>query len=63
MSSDSPVLIGWHLWFCRCRNKNAPRGHAIVGRGELGGQRTVGVLGIPGGNNYNELWRARGVYQ
>lgn len=57
------VLIGQYYWFRRRRNKYVLPVQGVVGRGKVGGRNTGGISGIPGGNNYNELWEARDVYQ
>jgi hypothetical protein len=63
LSPDLNVLIGQYMWFRRRRNKYLLPGYGVVGRGKVGGRNTGGISGIPGGDNYNELWRARDVYR
>ena len=56
------VLIGQYFWLRRRPNKYVLPGYGVVGRGKVGGRQLGGVSGIPGGNDYNELWRNREVY-
>jgi hypothetical protein len=63
LSPEMNVLIGQYFWFRRRRNKYLLPGHGVVGRGKIGGQNSGGISKVPGGNNYNELWRERDVYQ
>jgi hypothetical protein len=60
---DLNVKIGQYVWLQRRRNKYVLPGDGVVGRGKVGGKFQGGISGIPGGNNYNELWRNRDVYQ
>ncbi|HWD96119.1 MAG TPA: hypothetical protein VG246_06850 [Acidimicrobiales bacterium] len=57
------VMIGQYIWLQRRRNKYVLPHHGVVGRGKVGGKYQGGISGIPGGNNYNELWRNRDVYE
>lgn len=59
---DLPVRMGSYVWLKRRRNKFLMPGFGIVGRGKVGGQFRGGQSGIPGGNNYNVMWRERTVY-
>ncbi|MGC8626722.1 MAG: hypothetical protein ACP5VR_04050 [Acidimicrobiales bacterium] len=61
LSADLDVLIGHYWWLRYRRNKYTLPNHGVVGRGKSRRWRG-GVSGVPGGNNYNELWRARDVY-
>ena len=63
LAPDLDVLIGQYWWFRRRRNRYVLPGYGLVGRGKVGGHRKGGVSGVIGGNNYNEFWRARDVYQ
>jgi hypothetical protein len=63
LAPDLDVLIGQYYWFHRRRNKYLLPGQGVVGRGKVGGRNTGGISGVPGGNNYNEMWKARDVYQ
>jgi hypothetical protein len=63
LAPELDVMIGQYYWLRRRRNKYVLPGYGVVGRGKVGGQSKGGVSGIPGGNNYNQLWRSRDVYQ
>ena len=63
LAPELNVMIGQYFWLRRRRNKYVLPGLGVVGRGKVGGKHSGGISGIPGGNNYNELWRARDVYQ
>lgn len=63
LAPELEVLIGQYFWLRWRPNKYVLPGFGVVGRGKVGGKQLGGVSNIPGGNNYNELWRARQVYQ
>jgi hypothetical protein len=63
LAPELEVVLGQYYWFRRRRNKYLSAERVVVGRGKVGGRNSGGVSGIPGGNNYNELWRDRDVYQ
>ena len=63
LAPELEVLIGQYFWLRRRPNKYVLPGYGVVGRGKVGGKQLGGVSGILGGNNYNELWRDRDVYQ
>ena len=56
------LLVGKYYWFKYRRNKFVlPKGY-VVARHKRGGAHKGGMSGVLGGNNYNEIWRARSVY-
>lgn len=61
LSPEMNVLIGEYYMFKRRRNKYLLPDYGVVGRGKLG-VNSGGISGIPGGNNYNDLWIRRDVY-
>jgi mannosyltransferase OCH1-like enzyme len=60
--TEADLLIGQYWWFKYRRNKFVLPGNQVVARGKRGGAYKGGISGIPGGNNYNEMWSARTVY-
>ncbi|MGH9918620.1 MAG: glycosyltransferase [Nitrososphaerales archaeon] len=63
LSLELKVLMGHYHWHRRRRNKYLLPGQVVVGRGKIGGKYRESASGIPGGNNYRELWRDRDVYE
>jgi mannosyltransferase OCH1-like enzyme len=61
-SLEARVQIGDHWWLKRWRNKYTLSGQGVIARGKVGGRYLGGISGVPGGNNYNVLWRERTVY-
>jgi mannosyltransferase OCH1-like enzyme len=61
-SLEARVQIGDHWWLKRRRRKYTLPGLGVIARGKVGGRNLGGVSGVPGGNNYNEMWRERTIY-
>jgi mannosyltransferase OCH1-like enzyme len=61
-SFEARVQIGDHWWLKRRRNKYALPGQGVIARGKVGGRYLGGVSGVPGGNDYNVMWRERTIY-
>ena len=61
-SFEARVHIGDHWWVKRRRNKYTLPGQGVIARGKIGGRDLGGVSGVPGGNDYNAMWRERTVY-
>ena len=61
-SAEARVQIGDVWWLKRRRNKYTLPGQGVIARGKVGGRRLGGVSGVPGGNNYNVMWRERTIY-
>jgi len=61
LSQDLDVLIGQYWWLPYRRNKYTLPNYGVVGRGKSRRWRG-GMSGVPGGNNYNDLWRTRDIY-
>lgn len=59
---DLNLLVGQHWWFKYRKNKFVLPGNRVVARHKRGGAFNGGNSGILGGNNYNEIWKARLVY-
>lgn len=63
LGPDLDILMGQSWWFRRRRTKFVLPGNRVVGRGKIGGKELGGVSNVPGGNNYNDFWHARDVYE
>jgi mannosyltransferase OCH1-like enzyme len=61
-SLEARVQIGDYWWLKRRRNKYTLPGQGVIARGKVGGRYLGGVSGVPGGNNYNAMWRERTIY-
>ena len=61
-SLGARVQIGNYWWLKRRRNKYTLPGQGVIARGKVGGRYLGGVSGVPGGNNYNVMWRERTIY-
>jgi mannosyltransferase OCH1-like enzyme len=61
-SFEARVQIGDHWWLKRQRNKYTLPGQGVIARGKVGGLDLGGVSGVPGGNDYNVMWRERTIY-
>jgi mannosyltransferase OCH1-like enzyme len=61
-SLEARVQIGDYWWLKRRRNKYTLPDQGVVARCKVGGRYLGGVSGIPGGNNYNEMWRQGIIY-
>ena len=61
-SSEVKVQIGDYWWFKRRRNKYTLPGQGVIARGKVGGRYLGGVSKVPGGNNYNVMWRDGTIY-
>jgi hypothetical protein len=61
-SSEVRINMGDFVWMKRRRCKYALPGEGVVARGKVGGRYLGGVSGVPGGNNYNVMWRERTIY-
>ena len=62
-SLDLKIQLGDHWW-----RSGRPRPLTLPDRGVIahtktGGRNLGGVSGIPGGNNYNVMWRERTIYR
>ena len=62
-SLEARVQIGDYWWLRRRRNKYTLPDRGVVARCKVGGRYLGGVSGIPGGNNYNVMWRERTIYE
>lgn len=56
------LMVGQYFWLKHRRNKFVLSNGNVVARHKRGGAFLGGVSGVPGGNNYNEIWRNRFVY-
>lgn len=61
-SLEVKVLLGDHWWHRRRRSTLTFRGQGVIAREKVGGRYLGGVSGVPGGNNYNVMWRERTIY-
>jgi mannosyltransferase OCH1-like enzyme len=61
-SLEARVQIGDHWWLKRRHNKYSLPGRGVIARGKVGGRYLGGVSAVPGGNNYNVMWRERTIY-
>ena len=59
---DVDLLVGQYWWFKYRKNKFVLPENQVVARGKRGGYNKGGISGILGGNNYNEIWNMRMVY-
>ena len=59
---DLNLLVGEYWWFKYRKNKFVLPGNSVVARHKRGGAYKGGQSGVLGGNNYNEIWKARFVY-
>lgn len=60
--TDVDLLVGQYFWFKYRKNKYVLPGNQVVARGKRGGSHKGGYSGIPGGNNYNEMWVSQNIY-
>lgn len=63
LGPDLRLLVGEYIWLRHRRNKYLMPVKQVVGRGKVGGRPVGGVSGVAGGNNYNDMWRDRAVYE
>jgi hypothetical protein len=56
------ILIGQYFWFKYRKNKYVLPNNKVVARHKRGGAFLGGQSGVPGGNNYNEMWKNRDIY-
>ena len=56
------LYVGQYYWFKYRRNKYVLPDGTVAARHKRGGAFKGGISGLVGGNNYNEIWRARQVY-
>jgi Glycosyltransferase sugar-binding region containing DXD motif len=61
-SSEVRIQIGNFWWLKRRRAKYTLPDRGVIARGKVGGRHLGGVSGVPGGNNYNVMWRERTIY-
>jgi len=61
-SLEVSILIGDYWWLKRRRNKYTLPDRGVIARGKVGGRHLGGVSRVPGGNNYNTMWRERSIY-
>jgi hypothetical protein len=61
-SLEARVQIGDYWWLKRRRNKYTLPGQGVIARGKVGGRYRGGISGVPGGNNYNLMWREGTIY-
>lgn len=61
-SLEARVQIGDYWWLKRRRNKYTLPGQGVIARGKVGGRYLGGVSQVPGGNDYNLMWRERTIY-
>jgi mannosyltransferase OCH1-like enzyme len=59
---DLNLLVGQYYWLRHRRNKYVLPNGQVVARHKRGGAYLGGKSGIDGGNNYNEIWKARNSY-
>ena len=62
-SLEVRVQIGDLWWLKRRRNKFTLPDRGVVAHCKVGGRYLGGVSGVPEGNNYNEMWRERTIYE
>jgi mannosyltransferase OCH1-like enzyme len=60
---DLNILVGQYYWLRRRRNKYVLPENNVVGRHKVGGAFLGGHSGLSGGNNYNEMWTKRDIYE
>jgi Glycosyltransferase sugar-binding region containing DXD motif len=60
---DLNILVGQYHWFHRRKNRYVLPRNRIVARHKIGGAFLGGQSGILGGNNYNEMWSNRDIYE
>jgi len=61
-SPELRIQIGDYWWLKRRRNKYTLPSQGVIARGKVGGRHLGGVSAVPGGNNYNVMWRERTIY-
>jgi hypothetical protein len=61
-SSEVRINMGDFWWIKRRRCKYTLPGQGVIARGKVGGRNLGGISGVPGGNNYNVMWRERTIY-
>ena len=54
--------VGQYYWFKYRRDRYVLPDGTVAARHKRGGASKGGISGLAGGNNYNEIWRARQVY-
>ena len=59
---DIDLNVGSYHWFKHRRNKYVLPDGTVVARHKRGGAYSGGISGVLGGNNYNELWNRRAIY-
>ena len=59
---DLDLLVGQYYWLKYRRNKYLLPNGQVVARNKRGGAFLGGNSGIIGGNNYNDIWKARNSY-
>jgi len=62
LGPDLRILVGEYIWLAHRRHKHLTPHRRSVGRGKVGGRPNGGVSNVPGGNNCNDLGRARTVH-
>jgi mannosyltransferase OCH1-like enzyme len=60
---DVDLLVGQYWWFKYRKNKYVLPGNRVVARHKRGGANKGGISEIQGGNNYNEMWSKREIYE
>ena len=60
--TEADLLVGQYWWLKYRKNKFVLPANRIVARGKRGGANKGGSSGVLGGDNYNEIWKARMVY-
>jgi len=60
--TEIDLLVGQYWWFKYQKNKYVLPGNHVVARHKRGGSNKGGISGIQGGNNYNEMWFSRKIY-
>ena len=60
--TEIDLLVGQYWWFKYRKNKYVLPGNQVVARHKRGGANKGGISGIQGGNNYNEMWLSRKIY-
>jgi hypothetical protein len=61
-SLELKIQLGDHWWRKRRRSALTLPDQGVIARTKVGGRHLGGVSGVPGGNNYNVMWREGTIY-